>query len=306
MATKRLPMQSIRDILRLHWLRGLGYRDVAASVRVSIGSVSGVVKRAKAKGLDWEAVSKLDDEELENEIYGPRKVAGKQRPLPDPAEMHKELRRPGVTLELLHLEYKEQHPDGYEYTSFCDNYRRWLRRRGLSMRQFHKAGDKTFVDYSGKKPTIVDRHTGEVTPVELFVAALGASNLIFAEATLTQGSRDWIESHNHTVEYFGGVTNLFVPDQLRSGVSSPCRYEPTINRAYAEWARYYDTAVLPARQRKPKDKAKVENAVQNAQRWILARLRDQVFFSLVALNERIYELLEEPATLTKIPPPLLT
>lgn len=292
MATKRLPMRSIREILRLHLLRGLSYRDVAKSVGVSLGSVSGIVRRAEAKGLDWRKVCDFGDEELERELYGPRKRAGMQRPLPDPAEVHKELRRPGVTLELLHLEYKEQHPDGYEYTAFCDNYRRWLRRRGATMRQFHKAGEKTFVDFSGKKPVIVDRRTGEVTEVELFVSALGASNLIYAEATLSQGSRDWIECHNNAVEYYGGVTNLFVPDQLKSGVSVPCRYEPEINRAYGEWARHYDTVILPARQRKPRDKAKVENAVQNAQRWILARLRNLDFFSLTELNEYVAELLE--------------
>jgi transposase len=293
MATTRLPMRHVREILRLKWKQGLSYRETSIALRVSVGAVGSVLARAKAKELDWQRVSELSDDELEVVLYGPKLGAGQRRPLPDPEWMHTELRRKGVTLELLHLEYLEEHPDGYRYTSFCDHYRRWLKKRRLSMRQVHKAGEKTFVDYSGKKPEIVDPSTGEVRDVELFVAALGASNLIFAEATLTQRSRDWIGSHGHTFEYFGGVTALVVPDQLKSGVASPCRYEPEVQRIYAEWARHFDTAVLPARQGKPRDKAKVETAVQVAQRWILARLRDETFFSLGALNRRIAELLEE-------------
>jgi transposase len=207
--------------------------------------------------------------------------------------MHTELRRPGVTLELLHLEYLGDHPEGYRYTAFCDTYRHWLERRGLVMRQQHKAGDKSFVDYSGNKASVVDPATGEVAEVELFVAVLGASNLTYAEATRTQSMSDFVSSHVRAFEYFGGVTRVVVPDQLRSAVRVPCRYEPTVTRAYAELGRHYGTAIVPARPGKPRDKAKVEAAVLVAQRWILARLRNETFFSLEALNMRIAELLEE-------------
>jgi transposase len=197
-----------------------------------------------------------------------------------------------VTLELLHLEYLREHPEGYRYTAFCEAYREWLARRGLVMRQQHKAGEKLFVDYSGKKPRVVDPTTGEVIEVELFVAVLGASNLTYAEATRTQRMGDFVRSHVNAFAYFGGVTAVVVPDQLRSAVRVPCRYEPTVTRTYAELGRHYGTAIVPARPAKPRDKAKVEVAVQVAQRWILARLRNETFFSLDALNERIAELLE--------------
>src|SRR5262249_17281436 len=240
------------------------------------------------------AVEVLDDEELEQRMYGGRKHARRdERSLPDPSWMHAELRRPGVTLELLHLEYLREHPDGFRYTAFCDAYRRWLDRRGLVMRQYHKAGDKTFVDYSGKKLHIVDRTTGELVEVELFVAVLGASNLTYAEATRTQTLGDFIASHVRTFAYFGGATRIVVPDQLRSAVRAPCRYEPTVTRTYADLGRHYGTAIVPARPGKPRDKAKVEVGVQVAQRWILARLRNETFFSIETLNERIAELLED-------------
>jgi len=293
MATERMPMRAIREILRLKLVLRRSHRETARSLRVSAGSVGSVMVRARAKGLSWEAVKALSDDDLERELYGP-KIAGRSaRPEADPVMIHTELRRAGVTLELLHLEYLAQHPDGFRYSAFCEHYRAWLAKQRRSMRQVHKAGEKTFVDYSGKKPQIVDPETGEVTDVELFVAVLGASSLTYAEATLTQRSRDFIESHVRAFEYFGGVTALVVPDQLRSGVSSPCRYEPTVQRTYDEWARHYGTAVMPARPRKPRDKAKVEVAVQVVQRWVLARLRNETFFSLEELNVRILDLLDE-------------
>jgi transposase len=207
--------------------------------------------------------------------------------------MHAELRRPGVTLELLHLEYLREQPEGYRYTTFCESYRQWLKRRALVMRQQHKAGDKIFVDYSGKKPSVVEATTGEIIEVELFVAVLGASNLTYVEATRTQKMGDFIGSHVRAFEYFGGVSRLVVPDQLRTAVRVPCRYEPTVTRTYAELGRHYGTAIVPARPARPRDKAKVETAVLVAQRWILARLRNETFFSIEVLNERIGSLLEE-------------
>ena len=294
MATKRLPMRKTKDILRLKWALCRTHRETAESLNISSGTVGLCLSRAKAEGLcSWEAVCELSDAELEERLYGRAQTAGSKHPLPDPAQMHTELKRPGVTLELLHLEYLQAHPDGYRYTAFCGHYRKWLKQRGWSMRQRHKAGDKAFVDYSGKKPCIVDPKTGEVIPVELFVCVLGASNFTYAEATRSQKSFDFIASHNRALEHFGGVPAAVVPDQLKSGVTTACRYEPALQRTYQEWAAHYQTCVLPARPRKPKDKAKVEVAVQVVQRWILARLRHETFFSLEALNMRISELLED-------------
>lgn len=294
MATERLSMHKSREILRLKWLLNKSHRDIARSLKGSVGAVSNVLTRAAEAGLnDWPAVEALSDNALEEKLYGARASVGGQRPMPDPLYLQRERRRPGVTLELLHLEYLEQHPDGYRYTQFCEYYRQWLKTRGLTMRQVHKAGDKLFVDYSGKKPSIVDSKTGVVTEVELFVAVLGASNYTYAEATLTQQVRDWIGSNNRALAFIGGVPNAIVPDQLKSGVTTPCRYEPVVQRNFEELGAHYNTAVLPARPAKSRDKAKVEAGVLVAQRWILACLRNQTFFSLAELNERIAELLDK-------------
>lgn len=294
MATERLSMRKTREILRHRWVLKLGFRDLTAILGVSLGAAWLAVDRATKEGLDWEAVQQLDDAELEARLYARSDEQGRgQRPMPDFGAVDLERRRPGVTLELLHLEYLEKHADGYGYSQFCEYYRRWQKRHRLSMRQVYRAGEKAFVDYSGKRPAVVDPQTGERQPVELFVAVLGASNHTYAEATRTQRSCDFIASHVRTVEYWGGTPALFIPDQLRSGVSGPDRYEPGLQRTYQEMAEHYGTAVLPARPRKPRDKAKVEVAVQIAQRWILARLRNEIFHSLGALNERIAELLED-------------
>jgi len=220
-------------------------------------------------------------------------IAAPERPPPDFAWIHRERRRVGVTLELLHLEYIERQPSGYGYTQFCEYYRQWLGRRGVSMRQVHLAGQKTFVDYSDKRPCIWDQKTGEQIDVELFVGVLGASNYTFVEATRTQRGPDWIASHTRMVAYFGGATEAYVCDQLRSGVTMPCRYEPGVQRTYEEWATHHGAVVLPARGGHPKDKAKVEGGVLIAQRWILARVRNERHFSLESLNDRIAELLED-------------
>lgn len=290
---ERLFMRKLREILRQKLALHQSHREVAASLFVSIGVVTAVIRRAECAGLSWDAVQRLNDREIEERLYGPPRVVGGERPLPDPAYIHVERRRAGVTLQLLHLEYLEQHPDGYGYTQFCEYYRRWLNARGLTMRQEHKAGEKLFVDYSGKKPCITDPTTGEVTEVELFVAVLGASNYTYAEATLTQKIPDWIASNTRALTFIGGVTGAMVPDQLKAAVSVACRYEPQIQRTYEEFARHYSTVVIPARPGKSRDKAKVEAGVLVAQRWILARLRNQTFFSLDELNGRIAELCAE-------------
>jgi transposase len=283
-------MRNSREIIRQKWLLGRAHRAIAESVGASLGVVSKTLQRASAAGLTWEAVQAIEDEELERRLY-PHAAAEAERPEPDCVWVHRERHRPGVTLELLHHEYLERHPNGLRYTTFCDRYREWLGRRGLVMRQVHAAGDKLFVDYSGKKPRIVDATTGEVTDVELFVASLGASNLTYAEASYTQRGPDWIASHVRALEYFGGAPSALVPDQLKSGVTRACLYEPETQRTYEELAAHYGTTVLPARPSRPRDKAKVEVAVQIAQRWLLARIRDEVFHSLGALNARLWELL---------------
>jgi transposase len=295
MATERLSMRQIREVLRQKWVLGRSHREVAASLCIGLGTVSSLLEKAQHAGLDWPTVQALTDEMLEARLYTrPRAAVSEHapRPWPDCAYIHRERRKPGVTLELLHLEYLEQHPDGYRYTQYCEIYRRWLTQRGLSMRQVHRAGEKLFVDYSGKKPTIIDHTTGELIEVELFVAALGASNYTYAEATRTQQVHDWVASHERAFAFFGGVTEVVVPDQLKSGVTVPCRYEPGLQRTYEEFAQHYNTVILPARPQHPRDKPKAEVAVQIAQRWILARLRHERFFSLAALNARIRALLE--------------
>ena len=294
MATERLSMRKTREILRQKWTMGRTHREVAASLGVSAGAVGEAVGRAQRAGLSTvAALEALTDEALNMLLYGARRAPATERPLPDCAYLHAERRRPGVTLELLHLEYLEKHPEGYQYTQFCEIYRQWLSRRGLSMRQVHRAGEKLFVDYSGKRPHYFDAATAERIECELFVAVLGASNFTFAEATRSQRGIDFIGSHVRALAFIGGVPEAIVPDQLKSGVTTACRYEPGIQRTYEEMALHYGTTVLPARPLSPRDKAKVEVAVQIAQRWILARLRNETFFSLAALNVRIAELLED-------------
>lgn len=236
MATERLPMRTIREILRLKWLLQRSHRETARSLGISAGAVASVVTRAAGLGLTWATVEPLSEDDLDRRLHGPRLPAQASRAEPDPVWIHLELRRKEVTLELLHLEYLADHPDGFRYSAFCRRYRDWTGRQRLSMRQVYTAGEKTFVDYAGLQPHLVHPDTGELLPVELFVAVLGASNFTYAEATLTQQSADFIASHSRAVEYFGGVSAVIIPDQLRTGVGRPCRYEPGLQRTYAEWA----------------------------------------------------------------------
>jgi transposase len=219
MATERLSMQKLREILRQKWGLGRSHREAAMCLSLSAGSVANAIERAGAAGLDWPKVQALSDAELEAKLYAERPKMGEARPMPDPLYLHDEYQKVGVTLELLHQEYLEQYPGGYRYSQFCAVYRDWLKKRRLSMRQVHRGGEKLFIDYSGKKPNIVSPLTGEVTPVELFVCALGASSYTFAEATLTQKVADFIQSHVHAFAYFEGVAGALVPDQLKSAVT---------------------------------------------------------------------------------------
>lgn len=293
MATERLTMRRIREILRQKWGFKRSHREVARSLACSAGSVAKAVSRAAEVGLDLAAVEALSDAELDAKLYVERPKKGEARALPDPLYLHDEYQKVGVTLELLHQEYIEKHHGGYGYTQFCVVYRDWLQKRRLSMKQVHRGGEKLFVDYSGKRPHLMNYMTGESEPVELFVCVLGASNYTYAEATKSQKVPDFIGSHVRAFNFFGGVAGLLVPDQLKSAVTKACRYEPGLHESYVELAEHYGTSILPARPRKPKDKAKVEVAVQVAQRWILARLRNETFYTLAELNARIAELLAD-------------
>jgi transposase len=207
--------------------------------------------------------------------------------------LHQERKKKGVTLQLLWHEYKEGNPEGYQYSQFCELYRKWLDKLDVCLRQEYRAGEKLFVDYAGQTIPLQDSLTGQTHPAYLFVATLGASNYTFAEATLTQDLPSWIQSHVHAFEFFAGVPEILIPDNLKTGVTHPCRYEPDINPTYLELAEHYGCAVIPTRTGKPKDKAKVESAVLIAERWILAALRNQTFFSLEELNQAIREKLQE-------------
>ena len=292
MGAKRLPMRKLREILRLKYERRMRHRAIARACGVGVGTVSEYVSRAKEAGLSWPLPPELDDGTLEAQLFV-SPAPKRERIPPDLARIHQELKRTGVTLHLLWEEYFEIHPEGYRYSQFCEIYRRWAKKLKPSMRQVHRAGEKTFIDYSGKRPHIVDPRTGEQIAVELFVAALGASSFTYAEATESQQLPCWVGAHIRMVEYYGGSTDIWTPDQLKSGITQPCRYEPGINRTYQGLAEHYGAVVIPARPRKPKDKAKAESAVLVAQRWILARLRNRTFFSLVELNQAIQELRDE-------------
>ena len=293
MPSKRLLMRKLREILRLKHEAGLGHRAIGRACSVGPGTVSVYVQRALQAGWSWPLPEELDDAALEAKLFSRAAPRPGARARPDLAYLHQELRRPGVTLMLLWLEYLKNHPEGYRYSRFCAIYRRWARKLQPSMRQVHRAGEKTFIDFSGKKPHLVDRRTGELLPVELFVAVLGASNYTYAEATRSQNLACWVQAHVHMVEYFGGSSQIWVPDNLKGGITKPCRYEPEVNRTYSELAHHYSAVVIPARVRKPRDKAKVEAGVLLVQRWILAALRNCTFFSLAELNEAIREKLHE-------------
>ena len=292
MPARRLLVRKIREVLRLKQERGLSHRAIAQACAIGVGTVSLYLQRTAQQGLGWPLPAELDDAALEARLFR-RAAPAHDRVRPDCAYIHRELKRDGVTLQLLWEEYAQVHPHGYRRTQFCEIYRQWARRLRPSMRQVHRAGEKTFIDFSGKRPTRVDPRTGEVRRVELFVAVLGASSFTYAEATATQQLPDWVDAHTRMVEYFGGTTAVWVPDQLKSAITRPCRYEPGVNRTYEDLATHYGAVVVPARPRKPRDKAAVEGAVLLTQRWILARLRDQTFFSLGALNAAIRVLLDE-------------
>jgi transposase len=292
MPAVRLTMRKVKEVLRLKWEGGLSDRQIAKSCGIARPTVADYLRRASAAGVSWPLPAGLDEGTLERLLFPPSSLlSAKARPLPDWAELQRELKRPGVTLALLWQEHKAVFPEGYQYSAFCQHYRAWQRQVDLVMRQTHRAGEKLFVDYAGQTVPIVERTSGECHPAQLFVAVLGASNYTYAEATWTQTLPDWIGSHVRTFAYLGGVPELLVPDNLKSGVTAAHRYEPDLNPTYQDLAAHYGVAVIPARVRKPRDKAKAEVGVQVVERWILARLRHHTFFSLTELNAALRALL---------------
>jgi transposase len=284
-------MRKIYLVLRLFFEAGLSIRAVARSIKASPSTVGDYIRRAKAAGLGWPLPEGMDERALEAKLFPPPKATSIARPLPDWSTVHQELRRKGVTLALLWHEYKTEQPEGLQYSWFCERYRAWSRHLDVVMRQEHRAGEKLFVDYAGHTVPVVNRETAELREAQVFVAVLGASNYTFAEATWTQSLPDWCASHVRALRFFGGATELVVPDNLRAAITQPHRYEPDANPTYQDLAEHYGMAILPARVRRPRDKSKVEVGVQLVERWILAALRHRVFFSLAELNTAISELL---------------
>jgi transposase len=285
-------MRKIKEVLRLH-AAGFSDRAIAQSLQISHSTVRQYRERAAAAGLSWPLPPELGEAALEARLFPPAPSSAAERTLPEWDHIQRELRRDGVTLQLLWLEYKEAHPDGLQYSQFCARFRQWKGGVDRVLRQAHKAGEKVFVDFAGQTVEVICRESGEVRPAQIFVGVLGASNYTYAEALESQELAEWIGAHVRMYAFFGGVPHLTVPDNLKAGVRQACYYEPDLNPTYQEMAAHYGTTVLPTRVAKPKDKAKVEVGVQIVERWILARLRNHTFFSLAELNQQIRRLLDE-------------
>ena len=294
MPAERAPMRKVREVLRLKHALGASDRQIAHSLGVSRSTIAEYLRRAAVIGITWPVPQELDDAELERRLFTPAALAGHpERPLPDWHQVHKELKRRGVTLLLLWEEYRGEHADGYGYSRFSDLYRGWRKTISPTMRQTHGPAEKLFVDFAGDTVAVFDAATGMQRRVQIFVAVLGASNYTYAQARWTQGLSDWIGAHVDALSAIGGVPKAIVCDNLKAGVTAACRYEPGINRTYQELAEHYDTAILPTRPRKPRDKAKVEGAVLIVERYVLARLRNRRFFSLNELNAAIREIVAD-------------
>jgi len=295
MPAERTAMRHVREVLRLK-AAGVSGNEIARRLNVASSTVRLTLQRLAAAGLSWPLPAALTDTALEARLFTAvgTKQGHRRHAEPDWAVIHRELRRKHVTLQILWDEYIERHPNGYRYSRFCELYRGWASRLSVTMRQTHAGGDKLFVDYAGDPvPVIVDRLTGKTRPAQIFVAVMGASNFTYAEASWTQALGDWIGAHTRAFVAIGGVPRLLVPDNTKVAVIKACLYEPQVNRTYAEMAAYYDTAILPARPRRPRDKAKVEAAVLIIERWLLGRLRHRRFYSLAELNAAIAGLLRQ-------------
>jgi transposase len=290
-------MRKLKEVLRLKWACGLSHRQIGRAVGISVGAISEYAALASAAGLDWPGIEPLSDDEIEQRLLpkpaADGSAAGSRRIQPDFASIHRELRRKGVTLQLLWEEYVEAHAGSrtYRYTQFCQLYKDWALTLKRSMRQQHRAGERLFADFAGHTVPIVAADGDVAFQAHVFVAVLGASSYTFACATRSEGTVDWIGSIIDSMEFFGGVPELVVPDNPRALIAQPDRYEPVLGATTQDFVNHYSTAMLPARPRKPQDKAKVEVGVQIVERWILARLRNHRFFSLAELNKAIGKLI---------------
>lgn len=295
MAQERLSVYHIKEILRLRYECRLSIREIARSAGVRRSTVSDYIRRAVDAGVSWPIPAELDsDTALSAKLFAREERDAVRGPVPpDWPTVQNELRGKFVTLALLWEEYRKENPDGYSYTRYCELYREWTKTQRLSMRQIHHPGKKTFVDFSGGTIPVVDPRTGERREAKLFVAVLGYSNYTYVEPVFSEDIPTWVGVHTRAFAYFGGVPEIVVCDNLKSGVNRPHRYDPEINRTFEDFARHNGTAILPTRVYKPKDKAKVEVGVQIAERWIIARLRKRTFTSLDEVRAAVAELLEE-------------
>ncbi|MDA1258929.1 MAG: IS21 family transposase [Chloroflexi bacterium] len=284
-------MRKLGEVLRLSLEQKLSVRKVARSCGLARSTVSDYLTRAHAAGLGWPLPEGMAEEHLDALLFPVRECLSAPRAQPDLIYMRNEMRGPHVTLQLLWEEYRVHTPEGYSYSQYCQLYRDWLGKQAVSLRQEHRAGEKLFVDYAGDTIPIIDAETGMVTRGHLFVAVLGCSNYTYAEVTPTEQLPDWIGAHVRSLEFIRGVPLVVVPDNTKTAVKNPCRYDPDINLTYQELAEHYGFAVIPARSRRPKDKAKVEGGVLIAERWILAALRHHMFFSLGEVNAAVGRLL---------------
>jgi len=293
MPMRRISMEKVREIIRLYQCCGLKQRAIARALGVSRPVVKAYIDNIQSAGLDYAEIEKMEDDALLQLIEGAGATSERYKVLRQNFEYFaKELKRPGVTLERLWQEYRAEHPEGYSYSQFCYHFQVWRQTSTLTMHIEHKVGDKMFVDFTGKKLEIVNKHTGEIEEVEVFVALLAASQYTYVEAVVSQKKDDWLKANQNAFEYFGAVPRAVVPDCLKSAVTTPNKYEPDINPEYADFARHFQTVILPARPNSPKDKALVEGAVRIVYAWIFAALRDRIFHSIEELNQAIHQELE--------------
>jgi len=291
-AQERLSMRKIKEVLRLYFEGRINQSKIACIVKASRSTVQQYIMRFTASGLTWPLVQEIGEEDLERRLF-PDRQTHTSRPAPDYDHLLQEIRRPDATLSVLWEEYKQQHPGGYQYSHFCDLFNAYRSKVSYSMRQEHKAGEKTFIDFGDSPIKVIDPKTGIETGTKIFVSVWGASNYMFARSCYDEQLPTWIRLNIEALKYFGCCPKAMVPDNLKSAVSRACRYEPDINPTYAEFAEHYGTVIFPARPYRPKDKSKAENGVKLARRWILFRLRNRMFYSLSELNQAIDALLEE-------------
>jgi transposase len=289
MGKKRLTVRKIREILRLHFTAGLSNRQISENLKISKTTVQDCKDRFQRAGLSWPLSGDITDDVLHGKLY-PGVVIRNGKPQPDWVAVHLEMKRRHVTLQLLWEEYRDTYPDGMGRSQFYEHYSKFCgSQEEPVMRMVHKGGEKLYIDFSGDGLHYVDRTTGEIIPVALFVASWAASSYSFAEAAMDHSLPRWLMLHRHMYRFFGCVPALSIPDNEKAGVTKASKYEPVLQPTYALLGEHYNTVILPTRPASPRDKATVESNVLHIQRYILGRLRNRVFFSLAEVNEAIKE-----------------